>query len=450
MHTEDRETSGDALRAGYRLMRHVSPPESPWPGTLARTPDGQSCVLVDAADLGDAWRGWRAEAGGHLLAPVDVARRLDGHDVALPICRERVETFLARRGRGRDALEEGETVTLAVSLLRGAAEAARVWRDDAAVGEWWLTDAGCPVLVTDITGSTTSEILDSLAASVDDWLARAVADAATAARDPRILLRDIEECESALFAIAAPSPLATRALAPMYAREAARVRESTEPERAAAPRWADVLARHVDAEFTELVSDAAMRVWRRLRRPRTTRRRRPWLLAASLAASITVIGLVWPSGEGPATAESSPVPTTMTSAPPDVSETAQGTPELGDRAAGGESTGEMTAQTPGEGGDTIDWVTAASGLLTRRAACAGQLSCLADVIEDPARTFPAGVADKQGADIRITLLDEFGGAAVLRLEDAADPQASPQLVVVVRARERLLLRDIHAVAEKKA
>ena len=46
----------------------------------------------------------------------------------------------------------------------------------------------------------------------------------------------------------------------------------------------------------------------------------------------------------------------------------------------------------------------------------------------------------------MTLLDEFGGAAVLRVEAAGG--APPQLVVIVRADGRWLLRDVYDVAQQ--
>ncbi|WP_375384286.1 hypothetical protein [uncultured Microbacterium sp.] len=442
MHAGDRSATEETLRAGYRPIRHMTAAESPWPGTLTRTPDGQSSVLVDAVELGDDWGGWHAEEGGHVLAPLDVVRRLDGHDVALPVCSERVDAFLARRGSGRDALDGGEAVTLAVSLLRGAAEVARHAGDDPSIGEWWLTDEGRPVLATDIAGRPTSEVLESLATSVDAWLGRVIADAAATATDPRVLLRDIDECEAALFAVAAPLPLAMNAFTPLHGRDAAPGPAADEAEDVPPPRWVDSLARHIDADLTELVSDTFTRVWRGVRRPRAANHRRPWIIAAGLAGGILGLGLLWPSGGGPATAEGSvPTPTsTSTEAGPSGSAVSDA-PDQEQHPA---------AVDPVPASGDVDWAVAAAGLLTRRAACAGELGCLADIVEDPTRAFPAGVADRSGADVRITLLDEFGGAAVLRVEDPADAATTPQLVVVVRAQERLLLRDIHDVAEKKA
>jgi hypothetical protein len=45
------------------------------------------------------------------------------------------------------------------------------------------------------------------------------------------------------------------------------------------------------------------------------------------------------------------------------------------------------------------------------------------------------------------MLDEFGGAAVLRAESIA-ADAVPQLVVIVLVDGRWLLRDVHDIAEQ--
>ena len=109
--------------------------ESPWPGALLCTPDGETGVARRR-------RGPRREAGpggmpiadGHVLAPLDILRRQDGHDVLLPVCTERLEDFLLRRAGGAE-LAVGEAVTLAVSLLRGIGGAvARRQRRRAASG----------------------------------------------------------------------------------------------------------------------------------------------------------------------------------------------------------------------------------------------------------------------------------------------------------------------------
>jgi hypothetical protein len=94
---------------------------------------------------------------------------------------------------------------------------------------------------------------------------------------------------------------------------------------------------------------------------------------------------------------------------------------------------------------TPDWTAATADLLTRRLACQSDSSCLADVLEDPTRIIPNGAVD--ASDREIVLLDEFGGVAVLRVRSPTSSGA--QLAVVVEANGRLLLREVHDIAEQK-
>jgi hypothetical protein len=220
-------------------------------------------------------------------------------------------------------------------------------------------------------------------------------------------------------------------------------------------RWIDALARHVDADLAALASDTVVRVWRRWTRPRTDRvdrpraggRRRPWLVAAGIAGGILGIGLLWPAGGGPATADAPGDPPTASAAASSPAPSPAG--ELAAATDTSSTSSADEAGTPVAGEDSItDWVTATAQLLTRRADCAGGAACLAEVVADPTRTFPAGVVDAAAAERSLVLLDEFGGAAVLRVDSTAGTAPS-QLVVVVRADGRLLLRDVHDVAEQK-
>ncbi|HWI30782.1 MAG TPA: hypothetical protein VNT50_04785, partial [Microbacterium sp.] len=135
------------LTDAYRPVRAIVPPETPIGGILSRAGD-DIVVLVDAGEL-TAWPGWGFTDAQHVLAPLDLARRAGGHDAVLPWCSERVDVFLGRRRAASAPLGGGEIVTLAVSALRGAAEAHSGRGGDAPspTGAWWLTDAGCPVFV---------------------------------------------------------------------------------------------------------------------------------------------------------------------------------------------------------------------------------------------------------------------------------------------------------------
>ncbi len=92
-----------------------------------------------------------------------------------------------------------------------------------------------------------------------------------------------------------------------------------------------------------------------------------------------------------------------------------------------------------------DLASIADALLAGRSACGGESVCLEGVLETADAQFPPGVVDLPAEERSVTLLDEFGGAAVLRAEAAG---GTPQLVVIVRADGRWLLRDVYDVAQQ--
>jgi hypothetical protein len=425
------------LHGGHRVIRLVAgDAESPWPGALVCTPDGETAVAVDAAILGADWAGWGADSAGHLLAPVDVIRRADGHDVLLPVCTERLEDFLARRSAGTE-LSIGEAVTIAVSLLRGLTELPPA--STGVCGTWWLTDAGRPVAATG-TGTASLEEqtgthLRELAADAPS-LAAVLADAAAAMTDPRRRTRELERAETVIFAVADPLALATTTFGPRRARDRAAIDTLVEAEDTppAHPLWIHSLARHLDADWADLVSRTTTGVWRSLRTPRPGRRR-PWLLAGGLAGVVLTGGLLWPTGgAGPATAEVSTGSTPVASSDPAAD-------EAPDEAAAG-----SPAETPPLT-EPVDLAAIATELLDARRACSDDAECLAGVLESSGAPFPGGVVDLPAEQRTVALLDEFGGAAVLRAEaSAADSQ--PQLVVIVRTDRGWLLRDVYDVPEQ--
>lgn len=430
------------LQQGYRVIRQMAgDAESPWPGALVCGPTGETAVTVDAGLLGDGWRGWTADAGGHVLAPQDVLRRPDGHDVVLPVCTERLADFLDRRG-GED-LSAGEGVTIAVSLLRGLGQLETAGDD--VRGAWWLTEAGCPVFATDTSETglveQTTELLRRIAHDVP-VLADAMIDVVGAVDEAR-RGRVLERAEAAIFAVAEPMALATTTFGPKRARD----RASREADRAtgdAAPEphaWPFALSRHLDGEWADLVSRTTTGVWRALRTPRQGRRR-PWLVAGGLACAIIAGGLLWPTGDGgPATAG-----TSLPSATPVTAPSSSAGPES--PAADGEPAPEEDGAVDAPpGAEPTDLAGITTALLTARNICAGDPTCLEAVLENRDARYPPGVVDLEEGARSLTLLDEFGGAAVLRAEAVA-AGAAPQLVVIVQIEGRWLLRDIHEIAEQ--
>lgn len=432
------------LHGSHRVIRLVAgDADSPWPGALVCMPDGETAVAVDAAFLGADWAGWDADPSGHLLAPLDVVRRADGHDVLLPVCTERLEEFLARRAGGTE-LSIGEAVTIAVSLLRGLTELPPA--STGVCGTWWLTDAGRPVAAAG-TGAPsleeqTATHLRELAAAAPS-LAAVLADAAAAMTDPRRRARELERAETAIFAVSDPLPLATTTFGPRRARDRAAIDAWDEAEDAppAHPPWMHSLARHLDADWADLVSRTTTGVWRSLRTPRPGRRR-PWLLAGGLAGVVLAGGLLWPTGgAGPATAEVSTGSTPVASPDPAASRPAE--EAVPDETAAEEGS---TAEAPPPA-EPVDLAVIATELLDARRACSDDAECLTDVLESSGAPFPGGVVDLPAEQRTVTLLDEFGGAAVLRAEASAADER-PQLIVIVRTDRGWLLRDVYDVPEQ--
>jgi hypothetical protein len=434
-------TSDDGpLRSPYRAVRVVrAPDDGPWPGTLVSTAAGDAIVLVDSDTLGSHWRGWQAEPGGHVLAPIDLVRRVDGHDVALPVCTERLDDFVRRRA-SRMPLTIGECVTIGVSVLRGCAP---ISGDPDVTGDWWLDSSGMPVLATDRTPQraldAAADALEAVAVAVEARLRPAWGAAIAVITGERITAHDLADAEHALFSAATPEPLVTMTLAPRSARELGgrdRVDGAAldPPERSA---WQRLIG-HADAEWADTLSRATTTVWRRLRsgaRPR----RAPLLVAGVAAAAVLIGGALWPAAGGVADGGDARGIPSVAGAPP---------AEHGDAAgpASGPDMQEPPA-TPTDGGSTRGLESVAAALLDARTACAGDAECLAAVVADPGMSVPAGPVELPAPERVLSLLDDFGGVAVLRV-DAADGTAPSQLVVITRREERWLLRDVHDVAQQ--
>ena len=442
-----RQTSGvtsaadDRLLTPYRAVRRVTAGDgAPWTGLLVRLSSGESRILVDARAFDSGWAGWLAPVDGHLLAPLDIVRRSDGHDVVLTTCVERVADFLARRAAARVPLSVGETVTLGVSLVRGIAEWDEAGRG---AGEWWLTDAGRPTLAPGVSeldaGAHTADLLRSLMRGTpcSDALALAV----DALAGPRLSVHDLRDAEEGLFAVATAEPLATTVLGSRSARDLTAFERSAAPVTDEVPgrtTWADALARHVDADLADAVSRATTGVWRRLR-TRRERSRRPWILAAVSAAVVLAAGLLWPTGAGgPATADAGVVPNGV-----DRPGVATGAPQASPADTGAvadPASQDSAAQDDAEA--VTDLAAITDRLLLARTACAGDEACLTGVVVDPASVFESGVIDLEPSGRTISLLDDFGGVAVLRVDPVPAGEGA-QLVVIMLSDDRWLLRDIH-------
>jgi hypothetical protein len=435
----------DPLLDAYRVIRRVdSPTETPWPGNLAHSDTTGTVLLVEVEALGENWPGWLADAEGHLMAPMDVVRRSAGHLVVLSPCTERLDEFLRRREE--TSLSDGERITLAVSVVRGLVDASRLPASIESPGEWWLTEGGRPVFALLESGRSmldaTRGVLDVVETHSGRALSAALADVRETMTDAARLVRNHARLEQALFAVGVAEPLATTVYSPRRAREAAPTRSSVADRSASfeevlhgGETIVGRLARHVDADLADAFSRATTAVWRRFRSDRTASRTRPLLVAGLAAGVVLAGGLMWPAG-GPATAQpdqpsataTAPIAGPSDDPPPASASAAAEIPDAGSAASGG---------LPG----VLD------RLLTLRSSCEGDRTCLATVMEDPSLSLSAGPLDSGTGERKITLVDDFGGAAVLRVT-ATEGGGAAQLVVIVREGEKWLIRDVHDVADQ--
>ena len=447
-------------------LRHLGADEAPYPGWLhAGTPP---TMWVELDQLPEDV--WRCAPDGHLLVPVDVARTLDGLAAVVPHCPTRLSIGLAERAT------PGGTVTIAVSMVRAAAEA----RDHGFTeGSWWLDASGRPVLAVHDGAAWVDDgrdLLEHLAERAGALLGEALVRAAILLGETRWRNGDVESCEDQLFAAAEPEPLDGMDAAPrgdgrfplpLRATTVRAARVETEP--AAAESW---LARFTDADWAGRVAEAVRgvvaipgRLRERVRGRReepssrrsraekgkaeraerthsspSVRRRAPLLVAVAVGAVVIGGGLLWPEPERPAVADSQsrrPVGSAGVDATMPPVTAASGDEASGDEVRTRAATPAAPEPTDLEG-VALDIVRA----LGRCGALAGECAAL---LERPEMAAPTGVVVSGAADTVTTLLDEYGGVAVFRVESAA---LAPQILVLVSVNGKWLVRDVYDVADQ--
>ncbi|QLD12979.1 hypothetical protein [Microbacterium oleivorans] len=438
-------------------LRRVHPPDAPFPGELVTGVAGQG-YRVAAEDVPSLV--WSTPSGGHLLAAVDVDV-LEGTTMLL------LPRLVGRlSAHGLPSLSAGQVVTLAVSVLRGAAAAASAaWRS----GEWWLTEDGRPVLVP--AGETSwaqssAELIASIpATAIDADMRRRLIDAVS---DVDTLPRAAAALEDALFAGAEPEPIDELAGTRPDPRAAGRD-EWSDDAHGAPGRSAPAVAALLDAGVLARVAAAYDEVRAALSRRRgllsarssvrntegpgdtheaAARRaspRRLVIVAASVMAVLLTGALMWPSDQSdgvdrnPQAAE----PVTPPSTPDSGSDAAERAAEPGAEAyPESASTDPVPATPPGEEAHP------AAASIERLATCwrSNDLACRAGVLERADATVPDGVAT---ADVTrsVVLLDDLGGVEVVRVEDAAG-ELPPQIAVIVLHNDERLVRDVYDVADQ--
>lgn len=437
-------TEPSALAGSPDVLRRLRADEYPYPGLLCA--GEPAVVLVDDTDLPEVV--WRAEADGHLLSPLDAVRVAGGTAALLPSCRGRLGAH--------DAPTPGRAVTVAVSVIRGAQAATGLGVDD---GSWWVDAAGRPVLALGAGGlwrAEAADLLSAVAAATGGVAARAVDEVARGIGDSAAVRRHADAWEDALFAAAEPEPLAGPATDPVLGADTAPMRATAlrrgapEPIPVAVPVW----ARLVDGDLARRTGDAVAATWAGVRgvahrmRPRSAaplggtrenevphRRRGPVLVAVAVVGVVAALGLLWPeprpapapsaevTGAAIATAEASD-PATAASAPADASEAGPSAiPE------------EASALERG----------AREALASLAACVAGDQGACASAREDPSQAVPDGLVAATGVRPDISLLDEYGGVAVIR---ADAPGYTSQAVVLVQADEKWLVREVYDLADQ--
>lgn len=424
----------------YRAIRRITAvTDAPFGGVLCRTDAGVAGALIDVSVLPPDWTGWEADADGHLLSPHDVIRRGATHDVLLPVCAQKLSDLVTQRGSRGAALRAGEAVTATVSVLRGLSEVQRL--REGALGEWWVTDAGRPVLATEVGDRRADEASVAILRDVARaFTARLAEDVIAAAGRERLAARDLHAIEDELFRFAAAEPLGSGVSSSAHAHNlpaAHQVRatdwlpDSDDGDRAdRRPPWHDLVARHVDTDVADLVSRTTTAVWRRATRPRPHSRGKAWMWAAGAGAIVLAGGLALPSGAA------QPASTSTENAELSTPEATETSPPPISTAAEATDAAEITDPTAIVG-----------ALLDARASCNSDPLCLAEVMADPAAPIEPGVVDLEPSQRTIALVDEFGGVSVVRV-DAIDAQLPAQLVVIQQHNERWLLRDVYSVAQQ--
>lgn len=437
----------DPLASAHRPIRRIAPPDVPQAGLLATDGD-DTVLLIDVDDIDAAL--WVDDTPDHLWCVSDVARRHGGHDALFPWCTQRLSSFIAER-RG-EPFTGGEGVTIGVSVLRGHRQAREAWAgaSGSVTGDWWLTDAGRPLVVRGDGGGVDDGAITLLrttaAACADHAVANALSRAVELIGSPQPPAR-LDDAERHLFSLCAPRPLtvmAARSRADLVAeytrhtRDEALERHGREPasdldRRADHGRFRLEVARAVIDDLAAAVRrvigrGSVRRVPTESAEPRGARERRTRTMfaAAGVGAVVLIVGLAIPQGSDPGSAEVIAPPSPGVTASADTETPSAASPT----AAGAAETGEEPD--PVERGEDPDPVAIGEALLADIAACRETGAGCAAVVADPETlaAVPTGTP--------LSLVDDYGGVAVLR----ASPDTGDVFVVIEERAGTWRVRDV--------
>ncbi|WP_336645597.1 hypothetical protein [Microbacterium sp. USHLN186] len=481
----------------HRGIRLVDARESAVPGELITDGDALR-VRVDAAAVPDAL--WRFAGAEHVAGVCDVVRRRDGHDALLPWCTERVEVFLGKRMAADAALAPGETVTLVGSLLRGVVEVG----EDQATGQWWLTDemrpvfvpgegAACEVAARAVVGrlrdSCADRALQRTLAEIDAGLAdrRVVAGRAdgwerelTELASPRALRREAQldgpaamrprrARELSMAVPAAAGPVSDTGLPVTERRGAVQgrmlegvrlvIRSAGDAARGSLavlrgslqgvlPAARARIARGVDIhpglhERTGAPAGGRRRRGRAASTQQRSPRRRMLLVGAAVAGLVLAGGMLWPESDAGSAANGARAADAQRPAADDDERGAEaGTADAGAGTAAPVDAGSSAGGAPA---DRLEQQGAA--LLERIASCTadGDQNCAAAIAAGSASLVQERLRGAAGSRA-VTLVDDYGDVAVLRLGASGD--RGEQMLVLVGQEDGWLVRDVYDVADQ--
>lgn len=437
------------LTDAYRPIRRIALPHAPVAGMLAAAGERRVLLADVEACAGRVFLG-RADRPHHLLVPLDVVRRTDGHDLELPWCREPLPRLLDRRASENRPLAGGELVTVAVSLARGACEA---WEGvppgaEPPPGRWWIDDQGRPLFAPADDGAPVAEEASALLARAaahtrDRVLLRVIDEARDALERPRRLHRALGALEDALFECYAPRAIERGEGRAPDAGAVVRVDDAPDLATGSSPgaSLAGVLGHFTDPGLADAVGDALDRSRAAARRALGTGRRLPVLVAAAAAMLVVAGGLMWPTDPQPADAHAAEraAPT-----PPATSPAAAPIPPATAPASispAPEPPGVAEGEAPAE-----DAQAAADRLRAVLAECAAHGDPLCAGIRDAAaEPFPDEVLAAAAASTEAVLLDDYGDVAVFRVQD--EEGAVPAVLMqLVRLEGRWLVRSAQGLS----
>ncbi len=382
---------------------------------------------------------------------------VSSHRSASRVPVERLWDYLERRRRSGVPFSAGEVVTLVVGVLRGAGD-----------GEWWLTATGRPLVVASESGVVpVADVWKGIAPLCPEPLSELL-DALRDATSSGVSL-DAVPWERAFFAAAPPSPLILGPLPP-------RDDDAPDPEEDVPPPWLALIDAELGEAFREIAADLRRR-WGRRRAARGVRGRRAssevvagrgvegrgvegrgvaagrrvaLVAAAAAAATVAAVVLLLPSpdGAGRSTSETPAASTRVdpleTTGPGDEPEDGELREGATDHTAsnGAYPRGMERGETAQDPTTTDDPVGAAADLLTAYARCAGDAPCVRALREAPPA--PGEPQPLDPASGQLSLIDDFGGVAVVHIESGSDRQ----YVTIVRSDDRWLVRAAGAIADQ--